>query len=68
MTETMETRSRQQPMKCWDCDGNHMFRDCPQRGEKVRTTHNVHKDVTFEEMGGSVPIIYVSLDNKQAQF
>jgi hypothetical protein len=41
MTETMETKSRQQPMKCRDCDINHMFRDCPQRDEKVRTTHSV---------------------------
>jgi hypothetical protein len=68
MIETMETRSRQQLMKCWDCDRNHMFRDCPQRGEKVRNTHNVLKDATFEEMGGSVPRIYVALDNKQAEF
>jgi hypothetical protein len=41
MTEAMETRPRQQPMKCWGCDGNHMFRDFPQRGEKVRTVHSV---------------------------
>jgi hypothetical protein len=48
MTETMETKSRKQPMKCWDCDINHMFGDCVQRDEKVRTMHNVHKYVTVE--------------------
>jgi hypothetical protein len=41
MIEAMETMLRQQPMKCWGCDENHMFRDFPQRGEKARIVHNV---------------------------
>jgi hypothetical protein len=41
MTEVMETKPRQQPMKCWGCDENHMFRYCPQRDEKSRTPHNL---------------------------
>jgi hypothetical protein len=39
--KAMETRPRKHLMKCWGCDINHMFRDCPQRGEKVRTMHSV---------------------------
>ena len=34
-------RPRQPPIHCWGCKGDHMFRDCPHRGEKVRTVHNV---------------------------
>jgi hypothetical protein len=39
--ETWGQRLRQSPIQCWGCKGDHMFRDCPQRGEKVRTIHNV---------------------------
>jgi hypothetical protein len=68
MTEAMEARPRKYPMKCWGCDGNYVFRDLPQRGEKARTSHNVGQDATIEDMGRSVPRIYASLDNKQDEF
>jgi predicted aspartyl protease len=45
-----------------------MFRDCPHRGEKVRTVHNVQQDETVEDMGRNVPRIYAALDNKQAEY
>jgi hypothetical protein len=45
-----------------------MYKDCPQRGEKVRTIYNVQQDDTVEDMGRNVPRIYAALDNKQAEF
>jgi hypothetical protein len=42
--KTMETggqRLRQPPIQCWGCKGDHMFRDWPHKGEKVRIVHNV---------------------------
>jgi hypothetical protein len=45
-----------------------MFRDCPLRGENVRIVHNVQQVETMEDMGRNVPSIYVSLDNKQAEY
>jgi hypothetical protein len=44
-----------------------MYRDCPHRGEKVRI-HNVQHSYTMEDMGRSMPRIYLSLDNKQVKF
>jgi hypothetical protein len=41
-----------------------MFRDCPHRGEKGRTVHNVQQDKTMEDMDRNVPRIYVALDKK----
>jgi hypothetical protein len=41
MIETRGQRRRQTPIECWGCKGNHMFRDCPHRGEKVRIVDNV---------------------------
>jgi hypothetical protein len=45
-----------------------MYRDFSHRGEKVRTVHNVKQDETVEDMGRSVPRIYVALENKQEEF
>jgi hypothetical protein len=36
-----------------------MYKDCPRRGEKGRTVHNVQQDETVEDMGRNVPRIYV---------
>jgi hypothetical protein len=45
-----------------------MFNDCPHRGEKGRTVHNVQQDEIVEDMGRNVPRIYASMDNKQAYY
>jgi hypothetical protein len=41
MIETRGKIPRQPPIQCWGCGGDHMFRDCPHRGEKLRTVYNV---------------------------
>jgi hypothetical protein len=43
MSETFGKIPRKQPMKCWGCEGDHMYRDFPHRGEKVRIVHNVQQ-------------------------
>jgi hypothetical protein len=66
MIEIGVQRPRKPPIQCWGCKGDHMFRDCPQTGEKVRFVHNVQQVETMEDMGRNVPRIYTSLDKKQA--
>jgi hypothetical protein len=68
MMETMGKKPRQQPIQCWGCSRDHMYTDCPQRGEKPRTAHNVKQDVIVEGMGKNVPRIYATLDNKKTEF
>jgi hypothetical protein len=55
-------------MECWGCKGNHWYRDCPHRNDKVRTVHNVRQVETVEDMGSRVPSIYTALDNKQEKY
>ena len=45
-----------------------MFRDCPHRGEKGRTVHNVQQAEKVEDMGRKMARIYATLDNKQAKY
>jgi hypothetical protein len=61
-------RPRKLPIQCWACKGDHMFRDCPHRGEKVRTVHNVQQAETVEDMGRNVPRIYEALENKKEEY
>jgi hypothetical protein len=64
MLETVGKKSWKQPMQCWYCGGNHMYRDFPQRGDKSRTVHIVQNSMKVEDMGVNVPSIYTTLDNK----
>jgi hypothetical protein len=66
--ETGGQRPRKPPIQCWGCKGDHMFIDCPPRGEKVRTVHNVQQDEIVDDMGIKVTRIYAALDNKQAEY
>jgi hypothetical protein len=45
-----------------------MYRDCPHRGEKVRTVHNVKRYEIVEDMCISVPRIYAALNKKKAEY
>ncbi len=61
-------RSRQPPIQCWGCKEDHMFIDCPHRGEKLRIVHNAQQAKTVEDMDRNVPRIYASLDKKKAEY
>jgi hypothetical protein len=67
-TDSFGKRSRKQPAQCWACEGNHLYRDYPHKGERVKTTHNIEEVETMEDMGGNMPRIYIALDNKQAYY
>jgi hypothetical protein len=58
-------RSRQQPIICWGCEGNNLYRDCPHKGEIMKTFHNIQGAEIVEYMGGSMLRIYEALDNKK---
>jgi hypothetical protein len=68
MVEVGWKRPRKTPIQCWGCKGDHNYRDCPHKSDKVRAIHNVQQAKIVEDMGVSVPSIYASLENKQAEF
>jgi hypothetical protein len=68
MIDSFGKRPRQQPIKCWGCEGDHLYRDFPHKGERMRIVHNIQEADTIEDMGRSMPRIYAALDNKQAEY
>jgi hypothetical protein len=67
MTKRVGKIKRKPPIQCWGSVRDHMYRDCPHRGEKVRIVHNLQEVDTLEKMGRNVTRTYASLDNKQAK-
>jgi hypothetical protein len=67
-TNSFGKRPRQQHVQCWRCEGNHLYRDCPHKGEITRTFHNIQEDETGEYMERIMPNIYVAFDNKQVEY
>jgi hypothetical protein len=45
-------RPRQQPVKCWGCEGNPLYREFPHKGEIMRNFHNIQVVEKMEDMGG----------------
>jgi hypothetical protein len=68
MIEVGGQRPRQPPFQCWGFKGDHIFRYCPHRSEKVKTVHNLQQDEIMEDMGRNVPSIYVALEKKQEEY
>jgi hypothetical protein len=58
---------RKQLVQCWGCEGSHLYRDFPHKGEIMRIVQNIQEAETLEDMGGKISIIYASLGNKQAE-
>jgi hypothetical protein len=61
-------RPRKQLIQCWVCDGNQLYWDFPHKGERMRIFHNIQEAKIVEDVGGNMPRIYASLDNKQVEY
>jgi hypothetical protein len=55
-------------MQFWGCEGNHLYRVFPHKGERMRIVHNIQEDETLEDMGINMPRIYAALDKKQDKY
>jgi len=39
--DSLEKRPRPKPIKCWGCEGDHLYKDCPYKGDKMGIMHNI---------------------------
>jgi hypothetical protein len=56
------------PINCWGCEGDHMYEYCLHKGDRMMTIHNIQEADIVEDMGRSMQRIYVSLENKKADY
>jgi len=64
MTYSLGKGPRKQPIKCLGCEGYHMYIYCPHWRDKIRTLHIIKQEKIVEDVGGSIPRLYVALDNR----
>jgi len=65
MENSFGRRIRKQLVQCWRCERNQLYRDCPNKGERIINLHNIQEAEIVEHIGGNMPRIYAYLDNKQ---
>jgi hypothetical protein len=53
-TDSFGKMPRKQLVQCWGCNGNHLYRHHPHKGERIRTIHNIQEVETVENMGGNI--------------
>jgi hypothetical protein len=46
----------------------HMYKYFPHKGDKMKTMHKIQEATIVEDMGRSIPRIYVSLEDRQEKF
>jgi hypothetical protein len=51
------------PIKCWGCEGDHLYRYCPHKEEKMRNMHNIQEENIVEYVARNIPRIYATLEN-----
>jgi hypothetical protein len=68
MIDSLEKRPIQQPIKCWGCEANHMYKDCPCKRDRIRTIHNIQEDDIMEYMGRIMLRIYAYLEKRQVDY
>jgi hypothetical protein len=54
------------PIHYWGGKEDHLYKDFPHRGDKMKTMHNIQEASIVEDMGISIPRIYAALEYRQA--
>ena len=49
-------------LKCWECEGPHVQRNCPLLSESNKTVHNIQEASTMAEIRKSVHCINAALE------
>jgi hypothetical protein len=53
-----------QPIQCWGCKEDHLYKDFLHRKDRVNTVQNIQEATTIKDMGR----IYATLDDQQAKY
>jgi hypothetical protein len=66
MDNSLGKRLRQHPKIFWGCEGDHLYNEFPHKGDRMRTIHNIQEADIVDDEGRSMPRIYATLENRQA--
>jgi hypothetical protein len=53
-----------EPIQCWGCKEDHLYKDFPHRRDKVKTVHTIQEATTVKD----TRIIYATLNDRQVEY
>ena len=66
MEKPKEPHQNKGPLKCWKREGPHLCRYFPLENESARPAYNIQGAEIVGQVARAVPIIYVALEDHQA--
>ena len=61
----VKNNEQRETIKCWECQGPHYGKDCPNRKRKFSNVHTIQEEATVGDVENDVPRINVALENRQ---
>ena len=62
----VKNNEQKEPVKCWECQGPHYEKYCPNKKVNFSNVHTIQEEETIGDVAKELPRINASLENRQA--
>ena len=59
----VKNNEQREPVKCWECQGPHYAKGCPNRKRNFSNVHTIHEEAIVGDIVNEMPRINVALEN-----
>ena len=61
----VKNNEHKEPVKCWECQGPHYEKDCPNRRRNYNNVHTIQEEEMVGDVENEIPKINAALENRQ---
>ena len=63
----VKNNEQKEPVKCWECQGPHYAKFCPNRKRQFNNVHTIQDEEKFGYVANEMPRINAALENRQEE-